>query len=351
MTERKLWRRFAFYGIAIHAILHTLSISLFSTRELKRSLSLASENVDGLLPLVDKLGGTHETQHQEVEGVSDYEFLDDKLVLAMISLGNATKGTHVQRAIRSARARGGWKGRIAVITDDEEAYADVVEKDASVYLIRPRREDWQDMPEFTHEKMKIKRFKTLLLEYILNDTRMRDAEFVLYLDIDIILTKPLVPWLQNKWNEGRVARTTVKPNLSTMYMFSESPGKGMAAHSGLILLHKDLSQGCLIKWRELMEIYRDKAPRDQWLIRKMRKNPDRMQCKIRAWPLNSRDMLFPEPGDLEKRIFPQFVHMTNTYRAKWIDADLQKAYYEDALLLTEGEKNDPTSLAFVPQHF
>ena len=317
--------------------------------DVRRSRTLASEYLDGLLPLVDRTVSVESTNQTEVD--FDDEFQPDKLVLAMIALGNATRGTHVQRVIRSARARGEWKGRIAVITDDAQAYSDVVKEDPSVYLILPRREDWQDMPEFDHEKMKMKRFKTLLMEYILDDTRMRDAEHVLYLDIDIILTKPVVPWLQNKWNEGRTARITQQLDLSTMYMFSEGPGKGMAAHSGLILLHKHLSQGCLQKWRELMEVYRHKAPRDQWLVRKMRKNPVKMQCKIRTWPLHPQDILFPEPKDLEKRAYPQFVHMTNTYRAKWIDANLQKTYYEDALLLTEEEKNDPNSLAIVPQNF
>lgn len=186
---------------------------------------------------------------------NDIEFKEEKLVLAMIAFGNATKGTHVQRVIRSARTRGEWHGRIVIITDSKHAYRDVTTEDPLVSVLHPQREDWQELPEFKEDKMKIKRFKTLLLDYIFREPDLIDTEFVFYVDIDIILGQPLVPWLREKWQKGAKNRmAAIRDGMSTMYMFNEAYKKGpTAGHSGLILLQKDLSDGCLRKWRELFD--------------------------------------------------------------------------------------------------
>ena len=97
--------------------------------------------------------------------------------------------------------------------------------------------------------------------------------------------------------------------------------------------------------------HRQHAPRDQWLVRKMRKAPEKMKCRITAWWPHSTDLIFPEPHDLEQKSFPQFMHITNTYRAKWIDSGLQKAFLEDALRLSDEERHDQASLAVVPENF
>lgn len=97
--------------------------------------------------------------------------------------------------------------------------------------------------------------------------------------------------------------------------------------------------------------YRMSAPRDQWLVRKIRRAPERSKCRIKAWWPHPSDFLFPEPKHLRMRSFPQFMHITNTFRAQWIDSNLQQAFLEDALRLTDEEKMNPNSLALVPENF
>lgn len=282
---------------------------------------------------------------------------EDNMVVALIAFGNATRGIHVQRVIRSARARGEYKGRFVILTDStDEAYInDLVRDDPLIHVLPPRRQDWEDMAAFKHEKMKIKRFKTLLIEYIDAEPVLDHVQHILYLDVDIIVCQPLLPWLEAKWKQGAHARQhALDENASIMSMFHEGvPKKGThAAHSGLILLHRTLSHGCVQKWRDYMERYRDKAPRDQWLVRKMRKQQNAgIPCKIPLWWPNAQDFVFPVSRDMEERRFATFVHITNTFRAKRINATLQQAFLEDALKLSPEERRDPKSLAFVPESF
>lgn len=249
-----------YVGIYLHAAYRGLLESLFSSSDFDHNARhLSHSNPEDFL-LRPSLATLDDTTDKDVivgghKKDSDLEFQEDKLVLAMIAFGNATRGTHVQRVIRSARTRGEWKGQIAIITDSKDAYTNIAKKDPLVSILHPRHEDWEDLPDFNHTKMKIKRFKTKLIDYILEDSsRLKDMEFILYLDIDIVLCQPLVPWLREKWNSGAKDRqAAVDGAMSTMYMFSEGENKGLAGHSGLILLHRELSKGCLLKWRELFD--------------------------------------------------------------------------------------------------
>lgn len=275
----------------------------------------------------------------------------DKTVLAMIVFGNATKQNHVQRCIRSARTRGEWKGRIVILTDSKEAYSDLVRDDPLIHLLHPQKEDTlEELPEFRAEKMKFKRFKTLLIDYMSEETALQDVEYTLYLDIDIVVCQPIAPWLRQKWTEGLDKRRAAKAsNVSIMWMFDT--GFGKAAHSGVILLHTRLSRWCLQHWREIMDRQRMKIGRDQKLIRNIRRRGEEVtKCKVSVWPKNE-DLLFPMQADFENRRYVQFVHITNTFHAAHTDAQTQQAFLEDALNLTVEERQRPNSLAIVPEGF
>ena len=246
-------------GACLLAAYHGLMESLFSTRDLYRARTLAhSSNVENSLFLLpsgspEGISSKGIVVETKVNG-DDLEFRQETLTLAMIAFGNATKGNHVHRVIRSARTRGEWNGKIVIITDSKDAFTGLTENDPRVFVLHPRQRDWEGLPNFQHDKMKIKRFKTLLLDYILEDPRLEETEFVLYLDIDIVLCQPLVPWLRQKWEKGtRSRQAAFADGMSSMYMFSEGKNKGLAGHSGVILLHRDLSRGCLLKWRQLFD--------------------------------------------------------------------------------------------------
>lgn len=300
-------------------------------------------------PLSQRIGSPRKEIFNATRDADVEQFNADTTVIAMISFGNATKQNHVQRCVRSVRARGEWKGRIVIVTDSPQNYAALVAQDPLVHLITPRREDWQDLPKYTVVKLKFKRFKTLLIDYMMADPSLQDVGMILYTDVDIVVCKPIVPWIKRRWEEGRQVRLQSPPELSFAYMYDTGNG-GKAAHSGVILLHSKLSNGCLKTWRERMDAGRLKLKRDQFVLRHMRKDgPKVTGCRIPVWP--RKELIFPLQKDFEKRRFEQFVHITNTFHAGQTDALIQKAFLEDALDLTETERNDPNSLAIVPEGF
>ena len=278
------------------------------------------------------------------------EFNEDTTVIAMISFGNATMQNHVQRCLRSVRARGQWNGRVVIITDSPQNYRDLVSKDPLVYLITPPRKDWEEMPSFPSEKLKFKRFKTFLIDYMTADSRLQDAGHILYLDVDVIVGKPVVPWMKNMWTIGYQRRSARKrKDMSFLYMFGTGNG-GKTAHSGVMLLHTKLSNGCLMTWRKYLDRLGLTNSRDQYALRMMRKKSSAQTgCAVMTW--NKKELIFPLPKDFVKRNFAQFVHITNTYHAGQTDAHTQKEYLEEILNLTDEERQDPSSLAIIPSGF
>ena len=238
---------------------------------------------------------------------------NNNFVLAVIENPAMEKdSTKVQRMIQSARTRGNWKGPIAVVTDSKDAYHDLVQEDPFVYLVDPIHKplwDSHDTPEFNRAQMNLARQKTLVLDYVTADARMKDAEFVLYLDADFVVNEPILPWLQQKWNEGHSNRQKFYANLSSIYMFQK--GSDRSADTGVIFMHKDLSYTCARKWRSLIPRYLHVAPDDEWLIRTMIASPGPMKCKIRVWDPKAEDLAFVETPDLVYQVAAQFVGTRN----------------------------------------
>ena len=307
--------------------------------------NLVGENVNSTTSIVLNESSSSSSSN----GILEQEFNANTTVLAMIAFGNATRQNHVQRCVRSARARGQWTGRILIVTDSPQSYASLVEHDPLIHLITPHREDWEDLPFFQEIKAKFKRFKTRLIDYTLADARLQDVGLILYMDVDIVVCKPIAPWLKKKWDEGREQRMITPADMSITYMFETGNG-GKAAHSGVILMHTALSNGCLKTWREKMDQSRLTIRRDQNILRMMRKvGGQTTKCRIELWP--RRELIFPMPKDFFNRRFKQFVHITNTFHAGQTDVLLQKKFLEDALNLTAEERQDPNSLAIVPERF
>ena len=343
--EKALESMLSMSGFSIARIVSdTNNMSYFeSISSLKSESSLSSD------PILTK-ESVEMNNHTTADTIIDVEeFNVETTVLAMISFGNATKQNHVQRCLRSARARGEWTGRVVILTDSPQNSATLVAQDPLVHLLTPRREDWEDLPHFNTMKIKFKRFKTLLIDYMLADKRLQDVTHILYMDVDIVVCKPIVPWIRKKWDMGRPARQSAPKNMSFAYMFDTGNG-GMAAHSGVILLHTRLSNGCMKTWRERLDAGRLSVTRDQFVIRLMRKaGPTKTGCKIPTWP--RKELIFPLPKDFEQQRFEQFVHITNTFHAGQTDAQTQKGFLEEALNLTAEERLNPDSLAIVPEGF
>jgi hypothetical protein len=227
-----------------------------------------------------------------------------------------------------------------------------------IYVIQPRKEDYDPiLLPYTEVKLKYKRFKTLLIDYIQQDEEFRNRYMdsssvgithILYLDVDIVVCKPIFPWIQQKWIEDAKERQEANPEWSIVYMFDEGPGTGKVAHGGLILQHVRLSYGCMKEWRRQMDETRQ--GRDQALLRAMIKTgPTKIKCLIHRW--KRKELVFPYTEYFKSLQMDQFVHITNTHHSQMTEKNVQQAFLEKALNLTEEEIQNPNSLAIVPDNF
>jgi hypothetical protein len=275
----------------------------------------------------------------------------ENIVIAMVSFGNATTSTHVQRLVRSIRARGEWRQWVVIVTDNPSAYDSLVSQDPMIHIIEPRPQDYDPrLLPYDETKLKYKRFKTLLIEYVQNDPifTIDDVSHILYMDVDIVVCKPLFPWIQDKWIEGANKRKEADPEWSIVYMFEEGGNSGRVAHGGLILQHVTLSEGCMVEWRKRMDETR--TGRDQALLRAIIKEGEiETKCRIHRW--KRKELIFPYTDYFESMKMEQFVHITNTHHSIRTDKMIQQLFLEKALNLTDEEKHDPHSLAIVPDNF
>jgi hypothetical protein len=265
------------------------------------------------------------------------EELLNNTAVALVAFGKATNGRIVERCIRSIRTRGQWPGYIYIITD--AGYQDLLKEDSKVIVIHPRKEDDPSLQK-VKGKMRFKRFKTLVIDYLEKDDRLQNIENIVYMDIDNVMGASLLEFL------GTQVSTyySKADDVSNMLMFPPSKRHPNTIHSGIILLHRQYSKHCLEHWRELM----DKNPsvdRDQAHIEHIERQGRESGCKILLMPIDYR--LFPEKSQMRKKHKRTFVHITNTGRAKRIPKSVQKSYLESILNLTKEERESPTSLAVV----
>jgi hypothetical protein len=274
-----------------------------------------------------------------------------KDAIAMIAFANATKTRLVERCIRSIRSRGQWDSWIVIITDNKGRYDTLQQEDDHIIVLYPLQRDWEEIPdaELKVVKMKYKRFKTLIPEYMDLDRRLVDVERILYLDVDIVVCQPLASWVEEKWTKSYSKRNHLQDH-ATSYMFMFQPNQGnragKVAHSGVLLLDRQDSKPCVSYWRELMDGGRSRYARDQTVLRvMMKRGAAQTHCEIIVWKKNDKELVFPLEEDFLTRSFSRFVHITNTHHVSQTDASIQQAFLEEALEMTEEERNSNLSLA------
>lgn len=292
---------------------------------------------------------THDTNNAALE-----EKYRRNAAVGLVAFGKATQTNMVQRCIRSIRTRGRWTGYIFIITDGD--FNDIVQEDSNVILVRPQKQDDPSLRNVAGDRliMSFKRFKTLVIDYLDRDERLVNIEYVLYMDIDIVVGASLSEFLDSQVSQydGSKRQDSSNEEESHMLMFPDNERHPKDIHSGVILLHREYSLGCLELWRKLMDEMPE-VTRDQKLIkriyyRKGKELKDGGGCEILKIPNDY--LLFPEKSDLKTKQIRTFIHLTNTGRAKRLPPSMQKKYLEYILQLTRKERRNPMSLANKEQY-
>ncbi|KAL3937075.1 MAG: hypothetical protein SGARI_002290 [Bacillariaceae sp.] len=140
----------------------------------------------------------------------------------------AAKTNLVERFVYSARELGAFSGYIILLTDAPEGRYDNIFQGANVVdnssfiVMRPQAAHYRT--DFKQKDMVFKRFKTYVPEYVAAEPRLQNVQLVYYLDVDIVVTKPMSTFfhgLEQKYQIGHVheeASITNENSTSTIWI-------------------------------------------------------------------------------------------------------------------------------------
>ena len=254
----------------------------------------------------------------------------------MIAFGKAHETEIVERALESIRNLGNYKGPILVITDAPTGRYEIV-GDPSLFVHKAsinitttpheKEKRWD-----IKKKMAYKRFKMQVLNVLDSIPQLDAVESIIYMDIDILIGQDLSIFESFIAESNRNVQQGIfneKPHFY-MHAFPQPHRKGVVEdfHSGVMVLHRNHSAGCLVAWQGLIDT--GTFVRDQPALSHVSRNFDEYHCRLYPIPLDTF-MLFPEKEDMEYGLRRTFIHVTNTRRAIKLDHALQEEYFRKTI--------------------
>ena len=213
--------------------------------------------------------------------------------IVLIAMGDLAENSIVDSSIGSIRVLGKWNGQIHILTDRPECFNWVVSKHDVVVVRVPAVES------IIH----IKAMKSSLFEYL-----PQDITSILYIDVDILVTRSLNLFLSDLYNQLD-QWTSAKSSVPDFGMFLDARGHffGFCSgcekwHTGIIWLHrKDANGPCMTGWRDIL--LSGKYDTDQESIDEAERNG---KCK-HTMAFSSRHLLFA------KDYFASFLTPSRTF--------------------------------------
>jgi hypothetical protein len=270
--------------------------------------------------------------------VANFSAVESKRAIFLLSMGqDAAESTIVERSLLSIRRRGAFVGPVIVLTDAPAArYHALAIKDPNFVPLNPLSQDWrrnltQDMP--------YKRFKTYILEYLELDDRLKSVELVYYLDIDIVVGRPIQQWFDHV--ESTFAPEGNKYPSSLIFFKGNYPWRPL--QGGQFLVQRKSSQECLERWRFHIDAHPE-DPKDQSaLTRILEEQQNTTQphiCHLVIMPQHPYLQFINETviKDLVRtQKYPTLMHIKNTEHADWIPDRLQRRFFQQLLMLDSRE--------------
>ncbi|VEU34152.1 unnamed protein product [Pseudo-nitzschia multistriata] len=250
----------------------------------------------------------------EMNDGGDREYEDNiERAFVIICMGDsAIDSNYVERFVWSARKIGKFTGWIVLLTDaPEQRYAHLSRNWADVdndkfTILRPEEKHY--IRHYDHAPaMVFKQFKTYVLQYLSQDSRLDNVKLVYYLDVDIVFGNPVGPLfndLEQKYQIGTNSTTTAQTNTggnvaAKMWMFKGNSKKSKI-QGGQMILDRSTSQPCLDRFRSLMDpktstidqVHLMQMLSDQKLARKT-EDYTSLKCEIVIMPQEEKHILFP----------------------------------------------------------
>jgi len=242
---------------------------LFLVLQTKFSLRIPSDNGGQLSKTVGgglQVGSAHRM---------DDKTFDSTRVVFLISMGEeAQKSKMVERFVWSARNRGEWQGYIVLLTDAPiDRYAGFSHR----FLVMNPKPGHLDTR--FKEDMPYKRFKTMLIDYIDEDDRLKNVRLIYYLDVDNIIGNSLPNMfrdLEIKYNIP--GKSEWLHNIPRVWFFANKYAN-KSVQGGQFVVDRYSSKDCLLAWRAIIDA-NVSEPKDQPALHQIRGNGRNQDCQI-----------------------------------------------------------------------
>jgi hypothetical protein len=271
--------------------------------------------------------------------VANFNAANAQRAIFLLSMGQeAAQSTIVERCLLSIRRRGVYLGPVIVLTDAPASrYRPLTSVDPNLIVLRPLAQDWrwnltQDMP--------YKRFKTYISDYLQLDERLRFVELVYYLDIDIVVGRPLKNWFEHV--ESTYLPKDDNDGPSNLIFFQGNyPWRPL--QGGQFLVQKKSSQTCLERWRHHIDAHPN-DPKDQsaltLILKEQRNKSFAHPCHLTIMP-QSPYLMFLNSSAMKTlartQEYPTLMHIKNTEHADWIPDRVQRRFFKKLLMLSSEE--------------
>jgi hypothetical protein len=336
--------------------------------------TLGSEVSGNATPFSFALSNNHtRNTTSSVPPIADFQpnrsIYERQTAVAVISFGNATASTYVERCLRSLRMRGNFHGHFVVVTDASPGRYASLKVDPHVVVLQAQQQDLNTGVKYKTTAMLYKRFKTLLPAYMDLDDRLKEIRTILYMDVDILVTNDLhlflhhyhedvvKPFKQSK--EFRRSKSycahfvgcTRYPGWKKGFLQpppSECDTKYVVTDGGLFVLDRVESVGCMDKWRHEWDRVLT-TPRDQQLLRNIQRRirNQKKWNKAKKKPCsylsldNKKHYFVPakENEFMKPQFSKTFTHLTNTNIVHFgvVRDEVMQNYLKKALLIPEEE--------------
>lgn len=273
----------------------------------------------------------------------------------LISFGEeAAESYLVERCVLSLRRRGNWTGNIVLLTDAPLGrYEQHWKEMNNVTVMHPKEEHFNGADgkqlKFNRQTrpLKVKRFKTFVLDYIEMDKKLSNIKTIYYIDIDIIAGGDLHSLFRGVDSKHQMddEHRERGGGLSALQFFTPI-SSDYPFQSGTFVVNRHSSKCCLELWRREIEnnIAIGSDGMDQAALRTLYNQIEagnETTCMLKRID-NEGFLSFPRPRNFDiisqSTSYTTLIHLSNSKFAKWIDEEDQNTFLYTVLQLSEEER-------------
>ncbi len=196
--------------------------------------------------------------------------------------------------------------------------------------------------------MTVKRFKTYVIDYVDMVPELDDAEWIYYLDIDILVGAPFIDLVQKLGEENNFGGND--DTVSKFYFFKNPRAYQYVAQGGFMIAHRETAKKCLELWRREIDSHLEEE-HDQVslnLISRSIEEGKELSCRLMVMDQGDHISYPRRDGSLNNMMrdqsYTSLIHIRNTAKDTFFGEGVYERFVTDLLMLTSEEKKQGEKL-------